>query len=387
MSRSRINPETGDLEKWGPLGWQSHIDGRGRRQRVDPDTGKLEESGTLGWDSVKSFQGKELRLNQKTGEFEQRNLFGWGPAFNQNGKRERVNPETGEFEERNVIGWGPVASQDGKHERVNPETREFEEWSALGWVPSERSQLRRPPPPPLPSRSAGSASYSSPSSADVDISTVSGSSGGGGGSSVESSGCSCGTMVFYLIMLNICGYGSYILMIVFYALFPSCSQSRWHFNEQKPWGWEESQATDPKQTEPHQDPWGFGIPEPLPSFNDQAGSGAKAKPESTRTDAVRPSSPSVPPTYQRVPPTYEFVGGEGYFPDPSYPAAAKKAGVQGRVVLQVDVNVEGVPTDIKVRASSGSALLDDAAIEGVRRWRWPEGETRRYNVPVRFALK
>ena len=53
---------------------------------------------------------------------------------------------------------------------------------------------------------------------------------------------------------------------------------------------------------------------------------------------------------------------------PSYPAAAKRMGEQGRVILRVDLDETGRVTAAKVATSSGSARLDEASLAAVRQW-------------------
>jgi len=55
-------------------------------------------------------------------------------------------------------------------------------------------------------------------------------------------------------------------------------------------------------------------------------------------------------------------------PAPAYPTRAKQVGLQGLTVLAVTVGAEGQPTDIKVLR--GVPLLDLAAVEAVRAWRY-----------------
>jgi protein TonB len=57
-------------------------------------------------------------------------------------------------------------------------------------------------------------------------------------------------------------------------------------------------------------------------------------------------------------------------PAPVYPAAARRLGEQGRVILRVLVNVRGTADEVQVRTSSGFARLDDTARDTVRRWRF-----------------
>lgn len=53
---------------------------------------------------------------------------------------------------------------------------------------------------------------------------------------------------------------------------------------------------------------------------------------------------------------------------PAYPAAALRAGEEGRVLLRVDVGADGRPTDVQVVERSGSRDLDRAAQRAVRDW-------------------
>jgi protein TonB len=55
---------------------------------------------------------------------------------------------------------------------------------------------------------------------------------------------------------------------------------------------------------------------------------------------------------------------------PAYPAAARRMGDQGEVRLDVHVAADGSVLEVRLRSSSGSALLDRSAVETVRRWRF-----------------
>jgi len=52
--------------------------------------------------------------------------------------------------------------------------------------------------------------------------------------------------------------------------------------------------------------------------------------------------------------------------EPSYPARARRAGAEGRVVVRVAISAEGTVTALTVQESSGSALLDEAALSAAR---------------------
>jgi protein TonB len=57
-------------------------------------------------------------------------------------------------------------------------------------------------------------------------------------------------------------------------------------------------------------------------------------------------------------------------PKPPYPLAARRLGLEGRVLLTAHVRADGRCGNVRLRASSGHELLDDAALDTVRRWRF-----------------
>ncbi len=77
---------------------------------------------------------------------------------------------------------------------------------------------------------------------------------------------------------------------------------------------------------------------------------------------------------------------------PTYPSRARDMNIEGTVLLEVWIDVEGNPTNVIVIQSSGSPLLDEAAKRGAWRWTfWPytvngRAEPRSAHVPVPFKL-
>ena len=55
---------------------------------------------------------------------------------------------------------------------------------------------------------------------------------------------------------------------------------------------------------------------------------------------------------------------------PAYPAMARRLGEEGEVQLDVQVGPEGNVLEFRLMKSSGSALLDQTAIQTVRKWRF-----------------
>jgi len=80
-------------------------------------------------------------------------------------------------------------------------------------------------------------------------------------------------------------------------------------------------------------------------------------------------------------------------PAPEYPVEARRTGQEGRVVLLVQLDASGGVVRVDLKESSGSRLLDEAAMEAVRRWRFsPAGEgvtnaASQLFVPIRFSLR
>jgi periplasmic protein TonB len=80
-------------------------------------------------------------------------------------------------------------------------------------------------------------------------------------------------------------------------------------------------------------------------------------------------------------------------PRPAYPPIARKLGLEGIVLLRVDVNAKGAPEKIVIAQTSGASLLDEAAMKAVQGWTFVparRGDTpiaHPVEVPIRFQLK
>ena len=57
-------------------------------------------------------------------------------------------------------------------------------------------------------------------------------------------------------------------------------------------------------------------------------------------------------------------------PLPLYPPMSRRLGEQGVVVLRILIDANGRAVDVQVQRSSGSARLDQAALEAIREWRF-----------------
>ena len=83
----------------------------------------------------------------------------------------------------------------------------------------------------------------------------------------------------------------------------------------------------------------------------------------------------------------------GYQVRPSYPASARRLGIQGTSLLRVFVAADGKVGDVVVQESAGHPDLDQAATAAVRRWRFEPARRGAEAVaiwvllPVEFHLK
>ncbi|MEO8332451.1 MAG: TonB family protein [Gallionella sp.] len=100
--------------------------------------------------------------------------------------------------------------------------------------------------------------------------------------------------------------------------------------------------------------------------------------------AVEAEAPVIEPDYKA-----SYLNNQ----PPHYPLAARRMGLQGKVVLNVEVLAEGVSGQLNVFQSSGHEVLDRAALASVKTWRFVPARraglpfTRWFRVPIQFSLK
>ena len=73
-------------------------------------------------------------------------------------------------------------------------------------------------------------------------------------------------------------------------------------------------------------------------------------------------------------------------PQPNYPLAARQNRIQGSGIFKLVLVKDGRVDSIQVIKSTGSKLLDDAAENALRQWRFEPGLVKEISVPVRFTL-
>ena len=79
-------------------------------------------------------------------------------------------------------------------------------------------------------------------------------------------------------------------------------------------------------------------------------------------------------------------------PPPEYPVEARRLHQEGVALLGVEVSAEGRPTSVHIKRSSGVPVLDQAALDAVRRWTFEPARigglpvASSVDVPLRFSL-
>ena len=105
----------------------------------------------------------------------------------------------------------------------------------------------------------------------------------------------------------------------------------------------------------------------------------KVNAASTRSVPMASSPPTAAPAYLNN-------------PRPTYPRMAQRAHMEGRCILEVAVDANGIPHSVRILHSSGYSILDQAAVSAVSHWRFvPASRGGKavaavVEVPIRFHL-
>ncbi|KAF1696202.1 energy transducer TonB [Pseudoxanthomonas jiangsuensis] len=109
------------------------------------------------------------------------------------------------------------------------------------------------------------------------------------------------------------------------------------------------------------------------------------------TDVFTPPAPPAPPAPVADIQASVDISSKNMNP-PRYPPAAARAGIEGEVILVIDVDANGNVTNVSVEKSSRNRDLDRAAMEAARKWRFNPAQSGgqkaagRVRVPVNFTL-
>jgi protein TonB len=162
-----------------------------------------------------------------------------------------------------------------------------------------------------------------------------------------------------------------------------------------------SQSTQPAPPTPRQQPAAQprAQSEPQPTAQiQQPATEQPAAAEAPPTPPTPSTAPAAQPATQAVMQTASTADADykaAYLnnPKPPYPAAAVRRGAEGRVVLLAEVLADGRAGRVQLEQSSGHALLDAAAMNTVRVWRFTPARkdgvivTQTVRIPIEFNLR
>lgn len=137
------------------------------------------------------------------------------------------------------------------------------------------------------------------------------------------------------------------------------------------------------------------LPKPVTAPPPSAASPASAPPASASSSENSPVSPtpSTSTSDSQAPLTPAAPGKfAAQNPQPNYPMQARRRKLEGDVVLSVQVDAQGLPQDVRVQRSSGHDMLDNAAVDAVKRWRFEparrggQSQSSLKTLPLKFRL-
>lgn len=156
------------------------------------------------------------------------------------------------------------------------------------------------------------------------------------------------------------------------------------------------QVAPPKPVEPPKKPLPKPITKKAPPIVQKSPDFAPVEPVSapqpTPAAAASPAPASPAPAVEHFTEA-NFKANYLTNPKPEYPSIAKSRGWTGKVMLRVQVSPEGTANSVEVETSSGHEMLDEAAIDAVKKWKFipaKKGETAVASaviVPIVFSLR
>ena len=72
---------------------------------------------------------------------------------------------------------------------------------------------------------------------------------------------------------------------------------------------------------------------------------------------------------------------------PEYPFEARRSRITGKGILVGEVDLKsGVVTSVRMEKSTGSRILDQAALSAFRQWRFKPGKVSRFRTPINYTM-
>jgi protein TonB len=136
-----------------------------------------------------------------------------------------------------------------------------------------------------------------------------------------------------------------------------------------------------RKPRPPKPPKPVSEPLPLPA---EAKSAPAPAPNPTAPPAPNPSAAAASAPKAESFTEANYRANYAFNPKPEYPRIARSRGWQGKVLLRVRVSTAGTSENIAVHRSSGHEILDESAIEAVKKWKFVPA--RRGDTPVASSV-
>lgn len=113
-------------------------------------------------------------------------------------------------------------------------------------------------------------------------------------------------------------------------------------------------------------------------------------------EVAAPSPPVPAPVQPVAEPAIELPRYNAAYlsnPPPAYPLAARRRGIEGTVLVRAEVAASGECLRAELKKTSGAEMLDQAALEAVRKWRFvpakrgSQAVVAWVEVPITFKLE
>jgi TonB family protein len=105
------------------------------------------------------------------------------------------------------------------------------------------------------------------------------------------------------------------------------------------------------------------------------------------------SAPAAPPAVPAIPAAAPVAPAPPALPAPAYPKDALAQHINGKVVLLIDIDAQGNPTNVVVDRSEPPGVFDQVSIDAARKWKFQpamkDGRpvAGRISVPVQFESR
>lgn len=130
-------------------------------------------------------------------------------------------------------------------------------------------------------------------------------------------------------------------------------------------------------------------PTPVPVMQPVAEHAVQQAPVAVAPPSPAPLQPASEPVIE--PPRYHAAYLSN--PPPAYPLAARRRGIEGTVLVRAEISAGGECQRAELKKTSGHEMLDQAALEAVKKWRFvpakrgSQAVVAWVEVPITFKLE